>query len=98
MGSKIGVFILVNGQFVISEFESEGNNFILLNPAAMIPTSDKKLGFAKFLPFSESNSRLLQAGVISVSTPIKGILDAYKEWVIKSKAQDVGIILPGGAK
>jgi hypothetical protein len=95
----IRILTLVSGEVVITKIKEaveEGNSLHVDYPAVLMPVQENRLGFMKYLPFSDNDETIaiMADKVVSESTPIKGLSDAYENWVTQTKAGEAGIITP----
>ena len=104
LGKNYKIFKLISGEMMITEItDVTEDGYVLITPASIVPMPPKEgeqqqqqqIGFAKFMPFSDSEEIILDTKSISVtSKPQKGLLEAYVGWSKKVREMESGIIIP----
>lgn len=96
--NMIKILTLVSSEMIISEvsFEELDGYWELKYPAVMIPIPEQqnRLGFMKFLPFSNNGEKigLHKDKIVTMSDPISGLRKSYENWATQVKAADAGLV------
>jgi hypothetical protein len=89
---SVKLFRLTTGEEILAKHETTPSGFILKDPAIIVPVGQGKLGFAKWLPYAQT-----EKGVEIPSNFVMFHIDPDPELVTQYTSMVSGLVVPGPA-
>lgn len=89
---SVKLFRLTTGEELLAKHEATPSGFILKDPAIIVPVGQGKLGFAKWLPYAQTEN-----GIEIASNFVMFHLDPDPELTTQYNSMVSGLIVPGPA-
>ena len=89
---SVKLFRLTTGEEILAKHEATPSGFILKDPAIIVPVGQGKLGFAKWLPYTQT-----EKGVEIPSNFIMFHLDPDVELINQYTSMVSGIVVPNNS-